>query len=130
VQTSLAARAAASRKAWAAFYEKQDPESAATNPWIAEISAGLAGALFTPSMVRALEERFELQPGELTSGAVSVLRMGTRSKQAEATIYDPRRKRYVSAVVDLLSRADLVEVADALRLLKGWAEVGANGGRK
>lgn len=120
LKASLAAKAVASRKAWEAFYEKKDPRAAAPKPGTAELSAGLARALFTPSMVRALEERFELQPGELTSGVVTVLRMAKRSMQAEATIYDPRRKRYVSAVVELLTLADLAAVADAFRLLKEW----------
>jgi len=94
----------------------------APKPWTTELSAGLARALFTPSMVRALEERFELQPGELTSGAVTVLRMAKRSTQAEATIYDPRRKRYVSALVDVLAPEDLTALADVLRVLKEWNE--------
>ncbi|MET0790282.1 MAG: hypothetical protein ABW061_02060 [Polyangiaceae bacterium] len=110
----------ASRKAWEAFYKKKDPKAAAPKPGTTELSAGLARALFTPSMVRALEERFELRPGELTSGAVTVLRMAKRSTQAEATIYDPRRERYVSALVDVLAPEDLAALADALRLLKEW----------
>ncbi|HEX3854652.1 MAG TPA: hypothetical protein VHW01_26995 [Polyangiaceae bacterium] len=48
--------------------------------------------------------------------------MAKRSTQAEATIYDPRRNRYVSAVVDLLTPEDLAAVADALRLLKEWRQ--------
>jgi len=122
LQTSLAAKAAASRRAWEAFYEKADPEAAAPKPFTTELSAGLARALFTPSMVRALEARFELQPGELTSGAVTVLRMAKRSTQAEATIYDPRRKRHASASVDVLGPEDLAALADALRVLKEWNE--------
>ena len=86
LQALLAAKAAASRKAWEAFYEKKDPGAAAPKPGTTELSAGLAGALFTPSMVRALEERFDLQPGELTSGAVTVLRMAKRSTQAAPSI--------------------------------------------
>lgn len=130
LRASLAAKAAASRKAWEAFYEKEELGAAAPNPLTTALSAGLASALLTPSMVKALEERFELQPGELTSGAVTVLRMAKRSTQAEATIYDPRRKRRLSAVVDLLASEDLRPIADALRLLKRWADADASGGRK
>jgi len=121
LQTSLAAKAVASRKAWEAFYKKKDPKAAAPKPGTTELSAGLARALFTPSMVRELEERFELRPGE-TSGAVTVLRMAKRSTQVEATIYDPRRERYVSALVDVLAPEDLAALADALRLLKEWQQ--------
>lgn len=105
-----------------AFDEKKNPQPAAPKPFTAELSAGLARALFSPSMVPALEERLALQPGELTSGVVTVVRMGRRSTQAEATIYDPRRKRYVSALVDVLAPEDLPALAEALRVLKKWNE--------
>jgi hypothetical protein len=120
----------ASRAAWEAFYARKDGDSFSSNPFLAEASAALAITLFPPSVIAMLEGRLGLQPADLASGRVTVLRMVRRSMQVEATIYDPLRKRHVSALVDLFAPEDLAALADALRLLKEWQEPKAKGDSK
>lgn len=118
-----------SRAVWAAHYAAADPATFRDDPYRNELSAAIAEGAFTPSFVPLLEARLELGPGELLSGSVAILQTSRWSSQAEVTIFHPRRRRYMSAVVELLTPEDLSEIADVLRLLRSWQPPAAEDGK-
>jgi hypothetical protein len=91
---------------------------------LTELSIAVAAGVVPRSFIAVMEERLDLRPGELYSGAFPIMQSTRTSTQAELTIFHPRRERFVSAVIDFLGSEDFAAIANALRILKSWEPAG------